>query len=229
MDLKLILESLDSDVFTEELQTKISVLVEAEIEQKVTEAVEAKEAALTEEKDLAIEEFKTSIVEKLDNYFDYLATELSEKQISESTGELAVLKKVAVLESIKSLAAEFDITIAEAKEECDEEEDEDEEDEEKKDLKESLDRIVEEYSALKTKYVELAKIGLIRESAEMLTINQQEKFSKLANGTQLKSTDRADVETFITQLDAIKEALEFVGEVKVIPEVSVVESTRTYW
>ena len=228
MDLKLILESLDSDVFTEELQTKISVLVEAEIEQKVTEAVEAKEAALTEEKDLAIEEFKTSLVEKLDNYFDYLATELSEKQISESTEELAVLKKVAVLESIKSLAAEFDITIAEAKEECDEE-DEDEEDEEKKDLKESLDRIVEEYSALKAKYIELAKIGLIRESAEMLTINQQEKFSKLASGTQLKSTDKADVETFITQLDAIKEALEFVGEVKVIPEVSVVESNRNYW
>jgi len=240
MDLKLILESLDSDVFTQELKDKVSVILEAEVVQRVTEEVEAAKVALDEEKSTEIEEFKASLVEKLDNYFEYLTTELSEKEIAEATNEAATFKKAAVLESIKALASEFAITIAEAKE-CDEEEDEEEEDEdeedaEKKALKESLDKLMEEHTALKALYLELAKIGLVKESMEDLTITQQEKFAKMANTMELKSTAASDVETFLSQLDTIKEALEFVGEKKEVvvestndKKTTLAESAKKFW
>jgi tetrahydromethanopterin S-methyltransferase subunit G len=256
MNLKPIFESIDSEVFTDELKEKVEVILSAEVEQRVAESLEKEKEALVESMEAEKEEFKTSLSEKVENYFDYLTQELSEKFLIESAEEVVELRKAALFESVKALAGEFGITIAEAKA-CDKEDEEDKEDGEteeekegkgKKDkeaeeLKESFDKLFEEHQALKAKYIELSKIGLIKELSEGLTLPQAENFAKLAKVVELKSTDVESVEKFMEQLKSIKEALEFTSseakeEEKVVSEsvkeetkkaVSVIDIAKKHW
>ena len=226
--MEMILEKLDSEVFTDELKQELQESLEATIEvraaEKATELVEAKEAEYKEYVAEELSSYKADLAEKLDSYLDQVVEKFVEDNTLAMEAAVKTEQTDAILEGFNSLliAAGVEVaTIAEAKEESDEEVSESIE----KDLVEAEatnDSLMEQIIALKAQNEELLKTGLIQEEMASLNVVQKEKFVKLAEHLDF---DAKDAVKFIAQLDAIKETIG--AEVKVEESKTEVKTEET--
>lgn len=208
--MEMILEKLDSEVFTEELkkelQESFDASVEAKSAEKAVELVEAKEAEYKEYVAEELATYKTELADKLDSYLDQVIEKFVEENTLAMESAVKAEQTDALLEGFNSLlvAAGVEVaTIAEAKEEVDTEVSESIE----KDLveaNETVDSLMEQNLALKAQNEELLKTGLIAEEMASLNVVQKEKFVKLAETLEFNAKDAVK---FIAQLDAIKETI----------------------
>lgn len=208
--MNMILEKLDSEVFTDELkkelQESFDASVEAKSAEKAVELVEAKEVEYKEYLAEEVAKHKTELADKLDAYLDQVVEKFVEENTLAMESAVKAEQMDAVLEGFNSLLIATGVevaTIAEAKEESDEEVSESIE----KDLveaNETNDSLMEQLIELKAQNEELLKTGLIQEEMASLNVVQKEKFVKLAETLDF---DAKDAVKFIAQLDAIKETI----------------------
>ena len=224
--MELILEKLDSEIFTDEMKTELlesfDSMVDVKSSEKAMEMVEAKQADYETYIAEEIATHKAELTEKLDAYLD---------QVIESfvkDNELAMVEAVekekmeAVLEGFNSLLVTTGVdlmTISESKTEIDNESLSKAE-EELTEAHQSNDELIEQVITLKAQNEELLKTGLIQEEMTGLTVVQKEKFVKLAETLEF---DIKNPTRFMAQLDAIKST---VSDVTVTESVVVKDEVK---
>lgn len=226
--LEKLLESLDKEVYTEEIVESIKTQFNEAVE---TKAKEIADAAISEETLKLEASFAEKIEEKL-NELDEKSDEYK-NELDEKSAEFIEEKMTSILDNVdKYLDRIIEEFVTESKEKLDESlkseksdmiieafdamliagavdiskivEAKNETDVEIK-LKESIekyDELVEENILLKDKNKELLKSGVILELKEGLSLVESEKFEKLANLVEFSET-----KSYIEKLETIKESV----------------------
>jgi len=219
--MELILEKLDSEVFTSDMKSELlesfDSMVDVKSSEKAMAIVEAKQAEYETYINEEIATHKAELADKLDAYLDQvIETFMTENEIAIEEA-VKTEKMDAVLEGFNSLllTAGVDLMhISEAKAE-----DDNEVVVALGEANESNDELVEQIVTLKAQNEELLKTGLIQEEMAGLTVIQKEKFVKLAETLDF---DIKNPTKFMAQLDAIKST---VSDVKVTEAKIVIDET----
>lgn len=180
-------ESMDKEVFTEELQLKMQVL----FEDTVRLAVEQKEQELEESNKTEIAEFKDELVEQIDSYLDYFTQEYikENEQPIESKAKVKLAEKV--LGKFQELVEDFNLSL----------------NEEDVDAEEEIEGLKEESSKLHNKLIEskkeldrCKKLLVIKDQTKNLTDMDAEKIEE-----SVMSMDYKDAETFTSKVKIMVE------------------------
>ncbi len=174
----------DDSTISEEFKSKVSTIIEARVEDRVSqieEEIETRYAGMLEE---AIESVKTDLTEKVDDYLSYVVEQwMEENEIAIETGLRAELTE-DFIGGLRNLFAEHYIDVpAEKVDLVDELAGKVEELESK--LNEEIERGVSYAKAL----VESRKNEIAREIGEGLTATQAEKIKTLAESVEFSTED----------------------------------------
>ena len=202
--MNLIIEKLDSELFTDEMKAELQESFDKELEMKAKEEaltlVESKEAEYETYIAEQIESHKEELASKLDTYLDQVVEEFVAENEMAMESELKRAQVNAVVEGYNSLLIAVGAEVKDIVEAREEGSDESMMDE----LKDTNDSLMEQVVALKEKNNELLKIGLIQEEMATLNVVEKEKFVKLAEQFDF---DASNAEKFIGQLETLKETI----------------------
>jgi hypothetical protein len=207
---------------SEEFKTKTIAVFEAAVHEKVL----AEKAALEEKFEVDLEEQVAAateeLVEKVDAYLDYVVEQWMEANEVAVESNIKVEVAESLLESLKGLVTEHNLTID------DEQRDAVAEMEEK--LEESTNKyneLVEELISIREEKQKLELEAAFRTVAEGLTDTQAEKLGVLAEGVSFET-----IEEYATKIVAIKEsyftesAAPQVDETELLEEEVVTETAK---
>lgn len=191
-ELQEIVESLnlDKEIFTEDVMSKIKLVVES----KVNEQLEEQKQALEEENKKELSEFKENLIDQLDEYMNYFVEEFTAENKNDIIDSVKVKTAERVLENFNKMVNEFNMSLSE--DTLDQSEDVDK-------LTESLNKTVNENIKLKKEINEANKYALILDNVMKIgTDSTKSKFSKLA-----ESFTYEDDDSFTEKLNTLRESL----------------------
>lgn len=208
MELQKIFENIESEVLTEEVKEKISVLIEAKINDAVSAKVEEleehfedyKEQEITKLEEKAVAYMDEHILDQIDSYFDYVAeTYVEENKLAIDNGIKAQMYEKMV-KSAKDFLAQNQITEAKIEES-------DDLLKENEELKEEAKRAINEVIELKKQIKGKEAVAVFQKVSEGLTETEVEKLKELA-----EDYDIDDIDSFRKKLVTLKESISsFVG------------------
>jgi len=214
-------ESIQSDILTDEVKLKLSVIFES----TVNEAIAAKEVELAEANKVEIEEFKEELLESVDNYLDYFVKEYikENEQVIEDFSKVKLAEKV--LRNFNQMVEAFNISLSD---------DSIESEEKVEELTAENTKLVNKLIESRKEVQNIKKAAMISEAAEQLDTDiQREKLVEMAKAIEF------DEELFESKLEVIVEKIlnekeevvaekleEKVEEVKVEKELT--ESMKKY-
>ncbi len=191
-ELGAILESLklDETVFTDEVMSKIALVVESQSNERLAE----KEAALEEKNKTEIAGFKEQLIEQLDSYLNYFVENFIKENKQEIADSVKVKTAERVLENFNSMVSDFNLSLSE--EQIDQTD-------EINDLKEKLNTAVNENINLKEDINESNKYALILEQVQQIVVDSEKStFAKIAENFDYKDDD-----SFKAKLTTLKESI----------------------
>lgn len=182
-------ESMDKEVFSEEIQLKISTIFESTI----AEAVEAKELELQEANDIEIQEFKEELVVSVDQYLEHFTTNyIKENEIVvEDFAKVKLAEKV--IRNFQQIVESFNMSLSEESITNDDE---------VEGLKEETNKLHNQLIETKKELEDVKRAALISEAAVNGTDLQIEKFIEAA-----KKLDFESVEIFESKLESLFEKI----------------------
>jgi hypothetical protein len=203
MDIEKIFENVSSEVLTEEVKTKISVLIEAKVGERVDEKINEldslfetyKEKELDSLEEKAVSYVDEYLVEKIDEYMDYVAEEyVTENKLQIEDGLKAQMYE-KIVGSIKGVLSENQIRE-------DEVESNTEAIVESKELKEDLNKSIKENMELKKQIKGHEAMTAFNKETVGLTESQIDTLTKLSS-----DFDIDDVEEFASKVKTLKESV----------------------
>lgn len=207
-----LLESLeiDKEILSEKTIKKMALIFEASVNKKVTKI----ETKLEEQNDEALEEFKGEMVDKLDEYMNYFATEYIAENKDSIEDAVVVKTAKSVLDKFDGMVNEFNMSL---------DEDNLDKDEEIDDLKEQLNSHVNKSIDLENKLEESVKSQMISEvSSNIETESEKDAFIALAENFEFEDGD-----SYKEKLNFLKENINTSTEEVETLEESETENTDT--
>ena len=192
------LEALVSEEATlsEGFKDKAALIFEAAINSKVGEAVERLEEQYAQELEEEITRTKEDLVEKVDNYLNYVVENwMEENQLAIQSGLRAEIAE-GFMNSLKDLFTESYIEVPESKVDL-----VDDLADEVKELEEQLNKQTEKNIEMKEALEELVRKDIIREASKDLAETQVAKLESLAEGVEFEGP-----EEFATKIATLKES-----------------------
>jgi len=192
------LEALVSEEATlsEGFKDKAALIFEAAINSKVGEAVERLEEQYAQELEEEITRTKEDLVEKVDNYLNYVVENwMEENQLAIQSGLRAEIAE-GFMNSLKDLFTESYIEVPESKVDL-----VDDLADEVKELEEQLNKETEKNIEMKEALEELVRKDIIREASKDLAETQVAKLESLAEGVEFEGP-----EEFATKIATLKES-----------------------
>ena len=175
---------------------KAATIFEAAIKSKLSEEIDRLEAKYNEELAEEVESTKSDLVEKVDNYLNYVVEQwMEDNKVAVQTGLRTEIAE-KFMNNLKDLFTESYIEVPESKVDLVD------------DLAAEVEELEEAHNAAVAKSLEmqeelevLKRDAIIREAAEGLAATQAEKLKKLA-----EDVDFEDAETFAEKVETIKES-----------------------
>jgi len=192
------LEALVSEEATlsEGFKDKAALIFEAAINSKVGEAVERLEEQYAQELEEEITRTKEDLVEKVDNYLNYVVENwMEENQLAIQSGLRAEIAE-GFMNSLKDLFTESYIEVPESKVDL-----VDDLADEVKELEEQLNKQTEKNIEMKEALEELVRKDIIREASKDLAETQVAKLESLAESVEFEGP-----EEFATKIATLKES-----------------------
>ena len=184
------------EAFDKAVLKKTTEMIDEHVESLVTEKVEALE-----------EEYEEKVVfleDSLDGYLDTVVEDFIQENAPVYEAQISEAKTKSLLEKFDEMATIMGIDmlkIQEAKEEEDEEEEE-EEGKSKEELEDKLSEMAERVVAAKREADKYLKAGVIKETAEGLTVLETAKFEKLSEMVPFEREP-----AYLDKLEIIKEQI----------------------
>lgn len=193
-------ESMDKEVFSEEIQLKISTLFESTI----AEAVAAKEVELQEANDLEMKTFKEELVVSVDQYLEHFTTNYVKENeiVVEDFAKVKLAEKV--LRNFKQMVEAFNVSLSE---------DSVANDNEVEGLKEETNKLHNQLIEAKQTIEDIKRAALIAEASIGGTDLQLEKFAEAAGKLDFETP-----ELFEGKLASLLEKILKEGEEEVTPD-----------
>lgn len=191
-ELNTILESLklDEEIFTDEVMGKIALVVESQSNERLQE----KEAALEEKNKKEIAAFKEQLIDQLDSYLNYFVENFIKENKQQIADSVKVKTAERVLENFNNMVSDFNLSLSE--EVVDQTD-------EINDLKEKLNKAVNENISLKEDINESNKYALILEQVQEIKIDSEKStFAKIAENFDYKDDD-----SFKAKLTTLRESI----------------------
>ncbi len=200
--MKLILEKLDSSLFTDEMKSELQESFDIAVKSEAYDLVESKQADYTSYVESEVEAYQKELLEKVDSYLDQVVDTFVKENKLVIKESVKSAKLDAVLEGFNSLLLTTGIEVAQIAEAT-----KNAQNAPKKLIKENAkasDKLMAQVIELKAQNAELLKLGLMKEKAEGLTLPQKEKFAKLCESIEF---DAKDAVKFIDKLNVIRESV----------------------
>jgi len=181
---------------SEEFKEKTAVIFEAAIKSKLAEEIDRLEEKYNEELEAEITSTKEDLVEKVDNYLNYVVEQwMDDNKVAVQTGLRTEIAE-KFMNNLKDLFTESYIEVPESKVDLVDE------------LAETVEELEEKLNAQTGKAIEMAeeletfkRDAIIREAARDLADTQVEKLKSLVN-----DIDFDDEETFASKVATVKES-----------------------
>jgi len=193
-DLRALVES--EATLSDEFKSKAETIFEAAIKSKLSEEIDRLEAKYHEELSEEIESTKTDLVEKVDNYLNYVVEQwMEDNKLAVQTGLRTEIAE-KFMNNLKDLFTESYIEVPESKVDL-----VDELAAEVEELEEAHNTAVAKTLEMQEELETYKRNAIIAEAAEGLVATQAEKLKKLA-----EDIDFDDAETFAEKVATIKES-----------------------
>ena len=193
-DLNALVES--EATLSDEFKQKAETIFEAAIKSKLTEEIDRLEEKYNEELAEEIESTKSDLVEKVDNYLNYVVEQwMEDNKLAVQTGLRTEIAE-KFMNNLKDLFTESYIEVPESKVDL-----VDELAAEVEELEEAHNTAIAKQLEMATQLEEYQRAAIIAEAAEGLVETQVEKLKKLA-----EDVDFEDEETFAQKVATIKES-----------------------
>ena len=193
-DLNALVES--EATLSDEFKQKAETIFEAAIKSKLAEEVDRLEEKYNEELTEEIESTKSDLVEKVDNYLNYVVEQwMEDNKLAVQTGLRTEIAE-KFMNNLKDLFTESYIEVPESKVDL-----VDELAAEVEELEEAHNTAIAKQLEMATQLEEYQRAAIIAEAAEGLVETQVEKLKKLA-----EDVDFEDEETFAQKVATIKES-----------------------
>ena len=187
---------LGGEELSEEFREKAKVIFEAALNSKVKEIQEALEVQYAAQLDEAREELKTSLVERVDSYLEYVCEEwMTENELAVEHGIKSEMTE-SFLSGMKNLFEEHYVTIPEDKYDVLESMVEKLDEMETK-LNEQIDKNI----GLNKRLAETTADSILDQISEGLAVTQKEKLASLAESVEFESE-----EEYREKLETLKES-----------------------
>ena len=186
----------DEATLSEEFKSKAETIFEAAIKSKLSEEIDRLEAKYEEELAEEITSTKTDLVEKVDNYLNYVVEQwMEDNKVAVQTGLRTEIAE-KFMTSLKDLFTESYIEVPESKVDL-----VDELVAEVNELEEAHDKAIAKSMEMQEELEVLKRDFIIAEAADGLAATQVEKLKKLAEDVEFE-----DAETFAEKVATIKES-----------------------
>ena len=193
-DLNALVES--EATLSDEFKQKAETIFEAAIKSKLTEEIDRLEEKYNEELSEEIESTKTDLVEKVDNYLNYVVEQwMEDNKLAVQTGLRTEIAE-KFMNNLKDLFTESYIEVPESKVDL-----VDELAAEVEELEEAHNTAIAKQLEMATQLEEYQRAAIIAEASDGLVETQVEKLKKLA-----EDVDFDDEETFTQKVATIKES-----------------------
>ena len=193
-DLNALVES--EATLSDEFRNKASTIFEAAIKTKLAEEIDRLEEKYNEELNEEIESTKSDLVEKVDNYLNYVVEQwMEDNKVAVETGLRTEIAE-KFMTSLKDLFTESYIEVPESKVDL-----VDELAAEVEELEEAHNTAIAKTLEIQEELEVLKRDAIIREAANGLAETQVEKLKKLA-----EDLDFEDEETFAQKVATVKES-----------------------
>ena len=193
-DLNALVES--EATLSDEFKQKAETIFEAAIKSKLTEEIDRLEEKYNEELAEEIESTKSDLVEKVDNYLNYVVEQwMEDNKLAVQTGLRTEIAE-KFMNNLKDLFTESYIEVPESKVDL-----VDELAAEVEELEEAHNTAIAKQLEMATRLEEYQRAAIIAEASEGLVETQVEKLKKLA-----EDIDFDDEETFTQKVATIKES-----------------------
>jgi len=193
-DLNALVES--EATLSDEFKQKAETIFEAAIKSKLTEEIDRLEEKYNEELAEEIESTKSDLVEKVDNYLNYVVEQwMEDNKLAVQTGLRTEIAE-KFMNNLKDLFTESYIEVPESKVDL-----VDELAAEVEELEEAHNTAIAKQLEMATQLEEYQRAAIIAEASEGLVETQVEKLKKLA-----EDVDFDDEETFTQKVATIKES-----------------------
>ena len=193
-DLNALVES--EATLSDEFKQKAETIFEAAIKSKLTEEIDRLEEKYNEELSEEIESTKTDLVEKVDNYLNYVVEQwMEDNKLAVQTGLRTEIAE-KFMNNLKDLFTESYIEVPESKVDL-----VDELAAEVEELEEAHNTAIAKQLEMATQLEEYQRAAIIAEASDGLVETQVEKLKKLA-----EDVDFEDEETFAQKVATIKES-----------------------
>ena len=193
-DLNALVES--EATLSDEFKQKAETIFEAAIKSKLTEEIDRLEEKYNEELAEEIESTKSDLVEKVDNYLNYVVEQwMEDNKLAVQTGLRTEIAE-KFMNNLKDLFTESYIEVPESKVDL-----VDELAAEVEELEEAHNTAIAKQLEMATKLEEYQRAAIIAEASDGLVETQVEKLKKLA-----EDIDFDDEETFAQKVATIKES-----------------------
>jgi len=193
-DLRALVES--EATLSDEFKSKAETIFEAAIKSKLSEEIDRLEAKYNEELSEEIESTKSDLVEKVDNYLNYVVEQwMEDNKLAVQTGLRTEIAE-KFMNNLKDLFTESYIEVPESKVDL-----VDELAAEVEELEEAHNTAVAKTLEMQEELETYKRNAIIAEAAEGLVATQAEKLKKLA-----EDIDFDDAETFAEKVATIKES-----------------------
>ena len=193
-DLNALVES--EATLSDEFKQKAETIFEAAIKSKLTEEIDRLEEKYNEELAEEIESTKSDLVEKVDNYLNYVVEQwMEDNKLAVQTGLRTEIAE-KFMNNLKDLFTESYIEVPESKVDL-----VDELAAEVEELEEAHNTAIAKQLEMATRLEEYQRAAIIAEASEGLVETQVEKLKKLA-----EDVDFDDEETFKQKVATIKES-----------------------
>ena len=193
-DLNALVES--EATLSDEFKQKAETIFEAAIKSKLAEEIDRLEEKYNEELSEEIESTKTELVEKVDNYLNYVVEQwMEDNKLAVQTGLRTEIAE-KFMNNLKDLFTESYIEVPESKVDL-----VDELAAEVEELEEAHNTAIAKQLEMATQLEEYQRAAIIAEASDGLVETQVEKLKKLA-----EDVDFEDEETFAQKVATIKES-----------------------
>lgn len=222
--LKQLFESLDKEVFTDELVESVQaefdsaveaklLIAESEMKDKIllenVEILDAEKSRLIAESNDKFEALKTETADKLNSYLELVVEEIVKDNEIELTAVEEKSKVDAMVEAFSGFMITAGVEVAQISEAIDSG------DAEVK-LAEQIEvnnSLVEENISVKAQNQEFLKMGVINEMKEGLSLVEAEKFGRLSELVEFSGDEK-----FAEKLETLKESVKGFKEPEIVPE-----------
>ena len=214
------IQAIAGEELSEEFKEKAKEIFETAVKSKVVDEVNKRVAQIEEEYLQEIEEstknFQGEMVEKVDNYLNYVVNEwMEENKLAVERGIKSELTD-DFMTGLRNLFKEHYIDVPEEKVDI-----VDDLFEKVEDLEKKLNEEIEKNVTLKSSLAESSKEGILNDVCEGLADTQKEKVSSLAEGVEFENADQ-----YKAKLEMLKESY-FPQKEVAQSEDDVIETTST--